>query len=455
MFKHSKTHSKAETPPFWSILFLCIAGILMNVAGDGIVRLTGLPFFLDTIGTMLAAAIGGYFPGIIVGFCTNMVTSLQDASLMSYGILNVLIAVMTAVFTQKKYYEKFWKVLLMIPAYALISRAFSAVIVWMLENSEKIDFLDNFAVEFGDKGIAVLCTYLALKLLPKDFLDKYFPQPIYRMVKKDKSANRIMSLRTKLLILLATGCLAIAGTITAISFFQFRDSTIQEHIRLGEGLTQLAADELDAEKIDDYINEGFNLTEYQQIQEKFYHYKENYPDVHFLYVYRMLGEGFQVVFDLDAENIPADKPGEIHSYRESFLPILPELLSGKPVAPTISKDAEGYFLTVYKPIYDKNGVCQCYMGVDFSMNLLGMYNRSFIAKVITMIMGFLFLIFAVGLYIMEYNIIFPVNHMAYCASTFSYSNEEERRVNVERLQELNICTGDEIENLYHAFLQTI
>ena len=31
MFKHSKTHSKAETPPFWSILFLCIAGILMNV----------------------------------------------------------------------------------------------------------------------------------------------------------------------------------------------------------------------------------------------------------------------------------------------------------------------------------------------------------------------------------------------------------------------------------------
>ena len=454
MFKH-RTHSKAGPNRFWSILFLCIAGILINVAGDWLVRLTGLPFFLDTMGTMLSAAIGGYFPGIIVGFCTNMLTSLQDASLMSYGILNILIAGMTAVFADKKYYEKFWEVLLLIPAYALISRAFSAVIVWMLEDASKIDFLDNFAVEFGDKGIAVLFTYLVLKLLPKDFLNKYFPQEIYQTMKKDKSANRIMSMRTKLLMMLSAGCLAVAGTITGISFFQFRDSVIQDHIRLGEGLTQLAAGELDAEKIDDYIRQGFQSEEYQTIQERFYQYKENYPDVHFLYVYRMQEDGFQVVFDLDAEGIPADKPGEIHSYRESFLSILPDLLAGNPVEPTISKDEEGYFLTVYQPVYDKNGICQCYVGVDFSMNLLGMYNRAFIAKVITMVMGFMCLIFAVGLYVLEHNIIFPVNHMAYCASTFSYDNAEERLENIERLKKLNISTGDEIENLYHAFLQTI
>ena len=44
--------------------------------------------------------------------------------------------------------------------------------------------------------------------------------------------------------------------------------------------------------------------------------------------------------------------------------------------------------------------------------------------------------------------------MAYCARNFSYDNMTAREKNIERIKNLKIHTGDEIENLYHALLRT-
>jgi response regulator RpfG family c-di-GMP phosphodiesterase len=44
--------------------------------------------------------------------------------------------------------------------------------------------------------------------------------------------------------------------------------------------------------------------------------------------------------------------------------------------------------------------------------------------------------------------------MAYAASAFAYNSEEAREQNVEQIRELDIHTGDELENLYLAFAKT-
>lgn len=51
---------------------------------------------------------------------------------------------------------------------------------------------------------------------------------------------------------------------------------------MAEGLLTLMIDEVDADRVDEYID---------------------YPDVEYLYFYRILEEGVQVVFDLDTENV--------------------------------------------------------------------------------------------------------------------------------------------------------
>ena len=50
------------------MVLLCAVGLLINFLGVRLVRGFGLPLYLDNIGSALAAALGGYIPGIIVGF---------------------------------------------------------------------------------------------------------------------------------------------------------------------------------------------------------------------------------------------------------------------------------------------------------------------------------------------------------------------------------------------------
>ena len=67
----------------------------------------------------------------------------------------------------------------------------------------------------------------------------------------------------------------------------------------------------------------------------------------------------------------------------------------------------------------------------------------------------LFVILAIGQWLVEYQMIVPVNTMAYSAGAFAYNSDEAREESVNRMKQLGICTGDEIENLYNAFLKTI
>jgi hypothetical protein len=43
------------------------AGILLNYAGSKLAAASGLPVYIDNIGTIFAAVLGGYLPGIITG----------------------------------------------------------------------------------------------------------------------------------------------------------------------------------------------------------------------------------------------------------------------------------------------------------------------------------------------------------------------------------------------------
>jgi hypothetical protein len=54
-------------------LIMCAAGVLINVLLSTLVSAFGLPLYLDTVGTIAVAVMGGYFPGIAVGFATNMI----------------------------------------------------------------------------------------------------------------------------------------------------------------------------------------------------------------------------------------------------------------------------------------------------------------------------------------------------------------------------------------------
>ena len=91
------------------VLVLIIVGIALNRGISAISSLLGLSLYLDSIGTMFSTVIGGVFPGMVVGFASNMIGGLSDSSTFYYGTINVLIALIVGVAVGNGYFDKLYK----------------------------------------------------------------------------------------------------------------------------------------------------------------------------------------------------------------------------------------------------------------------------------------------------------------------------------------------------------
>lgn len=77
----------------WRNWIIIILGVVINFAGKGIAIQFNLPFWLDSIGTMLSAIYLGPVPGVICGVIFNAVASAADASTLPYMIVSASIGV--------------------------------------------------------------------------------------------------------------------------------------------------------------------------------------------------------------------------------------------------------------------------------------------------------------------------------------------------------------------------
>ena len=475
-------NTSTDRRSFVNTLVLCALAVAVNILGGYIAAWTGAPLYLDSVGTIYSAAIGGFMPGIIVGFATNVIKCFMDIESIYYGILNMLIAVTTAYFAHKGFFKKTFKPLLVIPVLALITAIPDALLTWFFSNfnvggyGESLasylwhntflnglssQFISDLLIELADKAISVVAVIIFIKLTPKrvitDFSRQWLWQsqitPKMRKAMKNSKCRRV-SVRTKIVLVLLTALVFIAASATAISYMLFRTATIDDHIKLANGLAGLVADEVDGNRADEYIEKGEAAEGYKETEKKLYRLRDSSSDIEYIYVYKIMEDGCHVVFDLDTEEIEGSEPGEVIDFDNAFAQYIPALLKGEEIEPVISDETFGGLLTVYKPVYDDNGVCRCYAAVDISMNLLSNYGYGFVARLISMLLGFFVLILAFGIWFTERSLILPVNTMAYCAGAFAYNSDEAREESVQRLKALDIHTGDEIENLYHAFVKT-
>ena len=467
----------------YAVLLLCIVSVLINFLGAQLALWLKLPLFLDTIGTVLSAALGGFLPGIAVGFVTNLINSFADASSAYYGALNVLIAVAAVLLYRRGSFNKLPRLWLPVIVFALIGGALSSVIAWLLSGMNIGDgisaglatrmyengvdpfiaqLVSGFAIDVVDKIIVCMVVFILLKVLPKSLKHRLLvsawqqaPLSEEALAQARSHQTRSVSLRAKVLLLLLT--FATVLTILpacAVSFVQYRQTTISEHIKLGENIAKLEAGMINPDRVDDFLTLGEAAEGYKETEAVLYNILHSTTDIQYVYVYRILSDGCHVVFDLDTDDLEGGEPGDVVEFDESFRPYLPDLLAGRPIEPIISDDKYGWLLTAYEPVYNSAGECVCYAATDISMGMLTQEAVRFLVKVVTLTLGFIILVLAAGLWLSEYNLILPINSMSYAAGGFAYTSDEDRSGSVERIRQLDIRTGDEIENLYHALAKT-
>ncbi|MBP0966645.1 MAG: HD domain-containing protein [Oscillospiraceae bacterium] len=461
---------------------MCLAGIAVNLLCSAAAGKLGLPLYLDTVGTVCAAVMGGPLPAVIVGFFTNIFKSFTDSSALYYGVLNVLIAVAASYLARRGEldFRHPMKLLNAAVVFTLIGGGIGTLIPWFLEgvtldsaslaatlydmgvrNEACAQMLSGLLSDFLDKAVTVLLVALIVLVLPQRVrkyveFSGWMQTPLSREESEaaKKTGSRVMSMRTKILIVLSVALVAVSVGATGISMMMYKKALIRDQKQMVQGVARVAASAVNASKVNSYLAGDYDTEDYSATKDILYSLRNSSPDVEYVYVYRIKEDGCHVVFDLDTPDTPASEVGEVIPFDESFLPYIPKLLKGREIEPIESNDRYGWLLSAYAPVYDVRGVCQCYAAADVSMNHLAEMQRSFFAELLSLFLGVFILIFVFVRWLIEYHIILPVNSIAMSTGAFAYDSEKARENSIERIRELKIHTGDEVENLYHAIAKT-
>ncbi len=444
----------------------------------------GLPLYLDNVGTLLAAVLGGYLPGILVGYLNNIINMQGNPGNAYYVVLSTMIAAMGTYLGQKGFFSKFRKAILTIPIFAFIGGALGSVLTYLLYGygmGEGISapfarallekgtlsvfwaqMTSDIAIDLIDKAITVILVFIILKLIPERYkpclwLTGWRQSPLspeaLRTVKK--SATRSFSLRGKIITIISVIMFTVAVVTTVISYILYQNFAMRQYTYSCTSAAKLSAGLIDPEMVDEYLANGRSAQGYERIEQELEDIRSGNPDIEFIYVYRFTDEGVEVVFDLDTEEVKAQEPGDKIPIEEYLIPYKADLLAGKGIDPLLDDTMYGRLLTVFEPVVDKNGKCVCYAAADIRVEDIRMSSLNYMTKVFSLFVGFYIFILSLCIWLVDYHLIYPIAAMTVSARKFAYDSEEARDISVERLQSLDIATGDEIENLYESLSKTI
>jgi len=474
---------KSRRKKFMLIFLFLTVGLLVNLFFSKLAIYFNWPLYLDNIGTLLGATLGGPVPGAVIGYMTNIINGVKDTDTLYYGAISILIAAMGSWFYRKEWFRSVLKTILAIVLLAVVGGGLGSVLTWLLYGQGFgtgisapfahwlydsginsifwAQLLADMAIDLVDKAIVVVSVLLILKIVPKKFkswfdFSIWYQRPLTREERRAvrKTKSRQLSLRYKVMFVFSAAMIFIAAVTARISFRLFYNATIEGEIKMGYGVANVVERMLNPDRIDDYITLGEDAPDYTSVEKNIEYVLYSSPDISFIYVYQIREDGCHVVFDPDTPDTPGGNPGEVIPFEEGFEDVLPDLLAGKAIEPIISNDSFGWLLTIYQPIYDSEGNCKCYVGVDISMQRLADNQRVFIVKVMALFAGFFMLLLIIGLWLTEYSLIMPINSMAVTSSLFAFNDAASRKVGLAALKSLDIRTGDELENLYHAFSKT-
>ena len=479
-----------------AVLALMLISILLNICLSTLIRTTELPFFIDTVGTITATALGGIVPGIITAFMTNVINFLMDGESIFYACLNMLIAIVSAVFfSDNSLYSKHTRsgnkdlrvldVIVYILILSFIGGGIGGEITWYLNGVPSDVPLsvaiqkwasDNFSLNIWgchvvqtyitdtmDKGISVCIALIIISFLPKKVkeyvrLSSWRQKPLsyeeQHLVRKNHKGNISIALRINLIIILSTLLITVVAFV--FSLISFREKTIESLSESAEQIAYLASKEIDPEMVDEYIKKGFAAQGYARTRGRLSIIKNSSHDITFLYVYKIQKNSCRVVFDLDAtlsngDYVNGEAPGTIVPVEAALLPYMNDLIAGNKIPPVQMEDEYGSFLASYYPVYDSKGNCVCYAVSNVESQRISFLLGKYFGKVLLLFSGFLMIIVAISILTTRYHIVMPIMSMTLYANELAESKGGTDEGSLEKIEDLDIHTGDEVEQLYKAF----
>lgn len=459
---------------------IVLTAIAFNVIVSYVIHRFGLPLYLDTIGTVAVSAVAGMLPGVITAVISNVICSAFNTNAMYYSIISVLIAMVTARFTDNGFFKKKTGIVIYVTALTALGGFLGTVFQWLLvggpqfhdvaeasrimsgQNGGILYFIAglfiNLILNLIDKGVSAGLAFLALRFIPSDIKrairdSKWHQKPLSdEKISKNEAASGHRVLLRKMTLLLTLSAIVLAVIMSLISIKLYFDNVKAEYTDDAVKATKFAASVIDGARIDEYIRDGYDAPGYVETEKFLEGIRGSSPAVKYLYVVKITDRGCTFVFDLDSDGVEGMQPGESVGFDKAFEPYVPDLLAGRPIEPIESDETFGWLMTYYYPVWNNAGNTVAYVGADVSMAYMSTYARDFLVKTIMIFSGFCVLIIVFGLTFFRYHLVYPVGSMTSCAKDFVSSTHDQDAVegNVKKIRALDIRTNDEIEELYKA-----
>ena len=364
-------NSLIRQKPVRTTLLLCAGGIVLNLLLNKLAALAGIPLYLDSVGTVLAAVLGGYLPGMLVGYLTNILLWLTgNETAIYYGVISVLLAAMASFLARKDWFRSFTGALRSVPLLALIGGGLGSLLtfgLYGLDFGEELSanlahfFYDNglqsvflaqllgdIIIDLADKLLTVLFVCLIMSLIPEKLIPGmrlrfWMQNPVSAEERKAARSYKIrkLSLRPKFMMLVMSAMLIIAIVTTGIGYRLYRENMIEAKAEMGRGVTRVLASMMDPDKVDEYLTLGDNAPGYQEIDQAMASVRDSSDDISYVYVYQIREDGCHVVFDPDTPDEPGSDPGEVVAFDADFSGSLDDLITGKPIEEEWDKEYYG------------------------------------------------------------------------------------------------------------------
>ena len=263
------------------VAVMFVVGLLLNVIPAKLAIALGLPLYLDCIGTVLTAMLGGYLPAVIVGFLLNALNGLFDPVTTYYGVLSILIALLATIFYHKKFFTKAWRLFVVIFSFALIGGGLGSVFTYFLFGfnfGEGISapfaiafhdvmhfskftsqFLADIVLDIFDKSIIVIAAVVLFHFIPREYrsrLNRIFLREANPLSGRSRVRNPLLR---KVIIIVVVAEVLLGALASGIGFFLYRQKSVRNFTDVAYGAAQAATAAIDAEKIDDYILLGYEV----------------------------------------------------------------------------------------------------------------------------------------------------------------------------------------------------
>ena len=471
-----------RTRPVKSLLLLIaviFVGIALNILGTKLNELLGLPLYLDDIGTILTAAAGGYIPCITVGFFSNVILGIFDHQTTFYCFVSVLIALTAVLFKKRGYLTRFPHVFVPTTVFAVIGGIAGGLTTWLIKGMSfgegfTVDlaatlnsavpmgyFLSNmlsvFLMNFIDKFVVVLVAQMLYLMIPKRIKQTISAQSWHRVRALEQSNvknRKKLSLSVKSALLVTISITVVASGAIGIGIVQNYRNTVYKYKEKGQMVTEEMAKLFDRQTVEDLLKDTVKSKSYSTINDELNRILHVSPEIQFLYAFRVSEEGSLVVYDLPIEGIEPDVIGDTIENNKPIRESLDLFLHGQEIPTDITFDEYGWLFSVYRPVFDEDGSLLCYVIADMSMGRMFAEIASYLTKMISIFLGFLIMIGTYAVWLTDRFIIHPIDAIADVADRFTYDTKQARDESIRRVEELEIHTGDELENLYTAYKNT-